>query len=100
MDWTNTGFDFEAMARLAKDDPIGFAGVREELIQQLIGQSPRARQLASLQLDLDAARYGVAPGVQSGEQMLERTLQTTATMTAHVTQLADLLEQMSVKREA
>lgn len=99
MDWTKTGFDFEAMARLAKDDPIGFAGVREELIRQLIGQSPRAPQLASLQLDLDAVRYGVPPGVPSGEKMLERMLQTTASMTDHVAQLSDLLERTTGKRE-
>lgn len=71
MDLTETGFDFETMVRRAKDDPIGFAGVREELIRQLIDRSARPRELACLQLDLDAARYGVPPGVQSGEEMLD-----------------------------
>jgi hypothetical protein len=99
MDWIKTGFDFETMARLAKDDPSGFAGVRQELIRQLIGQSSPASQLASLQLDLDAARYGVPPGVQSGEKMLERMLQNTASMTDHVAQLSDLLERAIVKSE-
>lgn len=97
MEWTKTGFDFEAMARLARDDPSGFAGVREELIRQLIGRSSSASQLASLQLDLDAARYGVPPGVRSGEKMLERMLQNTASMTDHVAQLSDLLEWATVK---
>lgn len=99
MDWIETGFDFAAMARLAKDDPAGFAGVREELIRRLIGRSSPTSQLAQLQLELDAARYGVPPGVQSGERMLERMLQNTASMTDHMAQLSDLLERAAETRE-
>lgn len=99
MDWTTTGFDFESMARLAKDDPTGFAGVRERLIRQLIGQSSPTSQLARLQLDLDAVRYGGPPGVQAGARMHERMLRITASMTDHVAQLSDLLERATEKRE-
>ena len=59
MELRDIGFDFEEMARMAKNDPEGFARRREELIQKMIGRSARTEHLVDLQMDLDA--IGVLP---------------------------------------
>lgn len=54
MNLNDIGFDFEEMARLANEDPDGFARRREELIQRLIARSSQSAYLADLQMDIDA----------------------------------------------
>lgn len=97
MNLRDIGFDFEEMARLAKDDPDGFAQRREELIQRLIAKSLQSEQLADLQMDLDADRYCSPPGLQSGEKMVSMMLNSTAWMTKHLEMLNDLIENTASK---
>ncbi len=97
MDLSDIGFDFEEMARLAKDDPDGFTRRREELIQRLIAKSSRSEYLADLQMDLDADRYCSPPGLQSGEKMVSMMLESTVSMTKHMARLNDLIENQAAK---
>ncbi len=97
MNLNDIGFDFEEMARLANEDPDGFARRREELIQRLTAKSSQSEQLADLQMDLDADRYCSSPGLQSGEKMVSMMLKSTVWMTKHLAMLNDLIENKASK---
>jgi hypothetical protein len=77
---TKLDFDFETMARLAHDDPDGFARHREQLIRGLIAKSSRSDRLADLQLDIDAVRYGLPQGIMTAEKMVGMMMEATSSM--------------------
>lgn len=60
MNLNDIGFDFEEMARLANENPVGFARRREELIQRVIAKSSQSEQLADLRVDMDDEAPGSA----------------------------------------
>lgn len=58
-------FDFEEMARLAREAPEDFPHKREALIRQLINKAPRTEQQTELQKMLNQACYQfVVPSMQ------------------------------------
>ncbi len=61
-------------AQLASNDPGEFALRREELIHQLVKKARQPEDLVSLQMDLDAMRYGSAQGIRSSERMHDMML--------------------------
>ena len=56
MNEIETGFDFEAMAELARDDPEEFERVRAGLLSDLIRGGRQPEELARLQQTLEAER--------------------------------------------
>lgn len=71
---SHLGFDFDEMARLAATNPEEFARRREALIHQLVKRARQPEDLVSLQMDLDAMRYGSAPGIRSSKRMHDMML--------------------------
>ena len=62
-------FDFDEMVRLASDNPTEFTRRREALIHQVMATSPQSANLIDLQMDVDAERYGLTPGIRSSERI-------------------------------
>ena len=101
MDSNVLRFDFEKMARLAKENPQDFAHKREELIRQLIDRAPRAEHLIELQRTLNRSCVQLAaPGLQLGFLITDMMLLTTAFMTAHMTALNGLMQGSLSNRES
>lgn len=91
MELADIGFNFDEMARLAKEDPNEFTRRRDEAIRQLIQNAARIEHMERLQLDLDATRYGVTRGVQLSEQMMDKVLENTSTMNSLLARLHELV---------
>jgi len=91
MDLTELKFDFDTMARLARDDPGGFARYREQLICRLIERSSRSDRLADLQFDIDAVRYGLPPGMRTAEKMIGMMMDSTERMLNRFERLYDFV---------
>lgn len=89
-------FDFEEMARLAKEDPEGFTHKREALIRQVINRPPRTEHLIDLQRTLDQASYQLAaPSMQLGLHLTGMMLQTASFMAIHMLTLNNLMQESS-----
>lgn len=86
-----TAFDAEEMRRLATSDPHEFARRREVLLHQLIASSRQPNDIANLQMDLDAARYSVAPGLRTAMRMSNLLRERASFLTAQLAILNDLL---------
>lgn len=69
------GFDFDLMARLAKEDPAEFARQREALIAGLISTFRDPEEGWKMQSEIDLERVCTAPGEQTylamGRRMTE-----------------------------
>ncbi len=90
-------FDFGKMARLATDDPMGFAHKREALIRQNIDREPRTEQLISLQEVLDhSSNQLVASGMHLGLHLTGIVLQTAALMAINMLALNKLMQESSL----
>lgn len=63
-------FDFDEMARLAKEDPPGFAREREALIKDAIAGSISPALMADMQMDMEATRHHASPGLPSCMNLL------------------------------
>lgn len=65
-------FDFDLMARLAKEDPAEFARHREELIRDMIESFPNPEEGRRLQFEIDMERIRTPPGEKTFLAMAER----------------------------
>lgn len=91
MNVTELDFDFDTMAQLARDDPDGFARYREQLICRFIERSSHSDRLADLQLDIDAIRYGLPPGMRTAEKMISMMMDSTERMMDRFERLYDFV---------
>lgn len=80
-------FDFDLMARLAKEDPAEFARKREELIRCFIEDSSNPEKGHRIQFEIDLERVRTPPGEQTYLAMAKR-------MSALLGQMADLFGQI------
>ncbi len=85
-------YDYEEMARLYKENPTLFARRREEMIQSHIANSRRPEDLSELQMDLDALRYSVQPGVNSSEKLMGLLIEYSSDLSHQLVQLRELLD--------
>ena len=65
-------FDFDLMARLAKENPAEFARKREELIRDFIDNSSNPEKGRRIQFEIDMERVRTAPGQQTYLAMAKR----------------------------
>ncbi|MBS1190441.1 MAG: hypothetical protein H6R10_2233 [Rhodocyclaceae bacterium] len=65
-------FDFDLMARLAKENPAEFARRREELIRNFIENSSNPEKGHRIQFQIDMERMRTAPGEQTYLAMARR----------------------------
>ena len=65
-------FDFDLMARLAKEDPAEFAKMREELIRDYIENSGNPEKGRRMQFEIDMERVRTPPGEQTYLAMAKR----------------------------
>jgi hypothetical protein len=86
------GFDFVELAKLADNDPAGFAQRRAELIRCLIEKSSHPVDLANLQFELDASRFRNVPGVPAGLEMVGRMLENANRLSAYAAEMCALMD--------
>jgi hypothetical protein len=65
-------FDFDLMARLAKENPAEFARKREELIRNFIENSSNPERGHRIQFEIDMERVRTPPGEQTYLAMARR----------------------------
>lgn len=65
-------FDFDLMARLAKENPAEFARRREELIRDFIENSGNPEKGRRIQFEIDMERVRTPPGEQTYLAMAKR----------------------------
>lgn len=65
-------FDFELMARLAKEAPAEFAKKREEILLEAIESFRRPEQGHRIQSEIDAERLRNAPGEKTCMAIIQR----------------------------
>lgn len=65
-------FDFDLMARLAKENPTEFARKREQLIRDFIDNSSNPEKGRRIQFEIDMERVRTAPGQQTYLAMAKR----------------------------
>lgn len=93
-------FDFEEMARLANEDPEGFAQKRGALIRRLIDNAARTEHLIELQRTLDEVRDRSVVGVPPETHITEMMLQCVSFMTAYWSTLNELLQASPLNNES
>lgn len=95
-------FDFDLMARLAKEDPVAFARKREELIQDLISTFRHPEDGHRMQFEIDLERARTAPGEKTYIAMAKRLsllLMQMSNLFADIQAIASQANQQIVVRE-
>jgi len=80
-------FDFDLMARLAKEDPSAFARKREALIQSAIDSCHHPEGARRLQFEIDAQRLCTSLGEKTYLQLAARVSWSAKRMAALVEDL-------------
>lgn len=83
------GFDFDMMAKLAKENPAEFARKREELIRNFIDNSSNPERGRQIQFEIDMERVRTPPGKQTYLAMAKR-------LTVLLGQMSDLFGDIQV----
>lgn len=94
----NTEFDFDAWAKLAKDDPNAFESMREQMIQDVIAStSPEIkRRMEGLQWQIDQIRSTSANPMSSClkiSQMMWENVTGEDGLIDHMRQLSDPIQE-------
>lgn len=91
-------FDFDLMARLAKENPAEFARRREELIRDFIENSNNPERGHRIQFEIDMERVRTAPGEQTYLAMAKRLTLLLGQMSDLFRDIQTIARQENVKR--
>ncbi|NVO08047.1 MAG: DUF3135 domain-containing protein [Rhodoferax sp.] len=85
-------FDFDVMAQLATCNPTEFVRQRDVLISQFLGKANKSDELAALQMELDANRYGASPGIPATQRINAMILKKINSLEMHLDSIEELIE--------
>lgn len=91
-------FDFDLMARLARESPAEFASRREEILLEAIKAFRRPEDGRRIQAEIDAERLRTAPGEKTCVAIMQRMGSSLGRMSSLFADVHELARKERIKR--